>query len=431
MSRMNVNFRRVTTLAMTGVMASVGVLPATAQQSTKTDATRTVVEREITIREREEKIVERKREGNPVKVAIFVKNRVGAIPDDRIAGFEDRVSARLMTEGFQILRRENVLNTVKDFGGEGPNRGNEALSGAQLDQMLSNNSTAMRLAQNLEAEFILNCSIAALDSEPVEFESGGDKFKQSNVTLEVTYEILYAGDGAGFRGDVVTVKRKYTVPEGQKLPATSVDSLLRDAAAELAKTAKAGLVSRFLPAAKSAGAEAPFEVVCRVANFEIPEVVRDANGQVVIGEKQRPQILNVTVELNGVVIGTSPGSLRASPGLQKLRLRREGFKDFEGTVRITPGQVLNIDLEMTVEQEARMLQRAAFFERMKSNTKLTDAEVEVLGGYAQFLRQSGLKWDVKVDYKENNTGTRTETKTETKTESRSESRSEPATQPAR
>jgi len=39
----------------------------------------------------------------------------------------------------------------------------------------------------------------------------------------------------------------------------------------------------------------------------------------------------------------------------------------------------------------------AFFETLKNNAKLTDAQAEMMRGYAQMLRQSGYKVDVKID----------------------------------
>ena len=59
------------------------------------------------------------------------------------------------------------------------------------------------------------------------------------------------------------------------------------------------------------------------------------------------QPLDVTVELDGIAIGSAPGTFQAFPGLHKLRLSREGFKDWERTVNIYAGQKLRVALQMS------------------------------------------------------------------------------------
>jgi hypothetical protein len=54
---------------------------------------------------------------------------------------------------------------------------------------------------------------------------------------------------------------------------------------------------------------------------------------------------------------------------------------------------------MTDEGLARWKGQAAFIEGLKANAKLTDADVEKTKGFAQMLRQSGFKVDIKSDLK--------------------------------
>jgi len=50
--------------------------------------------------------------------------------------------------------------------------------------------------------------------------------------------------------------------------------------------------------------------------------------------------MDVTVELDGIAIGSAPGSFQGFPGLHKLRLSREGFDSWERTVNLYDGQNL-------------------------------------------------------------------------------------------
>jgi hypothetical protein len=355
---------------------------------------RTVTERVTTIREREEVIVERQRAGRPVRVAIVVKNRDADIPGDRVSVFEDYMSARLMEEGFQIIRREDVLNAVAGFTDAGPNAGDPSLAGARLDRLLSNNTTAQRLAQSMGAEFILSCTITSFDTEVMEASIPGATMQTALTTMSVTYNVLNAADGAGFRSGLVDVERRFTATNGQ-LPRASFDAMLRESARELASHARRSVVESMpLPLTTD---EVAFEVVCRIANYEVPEVRRLADGQFEIGEVARLSVQNVNVFLNGIQIGTAPGTFRIAPGNHKLMLTRAGFEDYTANVRISEGTKLNIDLNMTADQEARIRARGQVFDEMKRGQKITDAQVTALEAYATFLEQSSIRFDESIN----------------------------------
>jgi ABC-type transport system substrate-binding protein len=55
-------------------------------------------------------------------------------------------------------------------------------------------------------------------------------------------------------------------------------------------------------------------------------------------------------------------------------------------------------MQMSPEGYARWKDVVATYTALENNRKLTDAQVEVLQGYAQMLRQSGI--NIKVDTKE-------------------------------
>jgi hypothetical protein len=134
----------------------------------------------------------------------------------------------------------------------------------------------------------------------------------------------------------------------------------------------------------------------------VPDVELTTSNTVMIGKERIPVLaLNVTVELDGAGIGSTPATFKAAPGLHKIRLRRAGFTDYEGTVNIYQGQTFNVALQMTDAGYQRWKDNTAFLDHIDTTKKLTDAEVEKLKGEAQMLRQSGNLVNVKVDTKEN------------------------------
>ena len=110
-------------------------------------------------------------------------------------------------------------------------------------------------------------------------------------------------------------------------------------------------------------------------------------------------VSDVNVEINGITVGSAPGTFEVMPGLNKLRLTREGFKPYERTVNCYDGQTLTVALQMTDDGFARWKDVVKAYTALENNRKLTDAEVEVLRGYAQMLRQSGIKVDTREGLK--------------------------------
>jgi hypothetical protein len=100
------------------------------------------------------------------------------------------------------------------------------------------------------------------------------------------------------------------------------------------------------------------------------------------------QPLDVTVELDGVAIGSAPGSFQARPGLHKLRLSREGFKAWERTINIDSGGKLRVAMQMSDAGYSRWKDNLSFLQGLEVDRKLTDAEVKRFEGIAKFFSES-------------------------------------------
>jgi hypothetical protein len=105
------------------------------------------------------------------------------------------------------------------------------------------------------------------------------------------------------------------------------------------------------------------------------------------------QPFDVTVELDGVAIGSAPGEFKATPGLHKLRLSREDFQDWTRTVNIYNGQSLRVALNMSIAGYERWKDTFDFLVSLESNRKLTDAEVKRVEGLAKMLSNSHFNVD--------------------------------------
>ena len=55
----------------------------------------------------------------------------------------------------------------------------------------------------------------------------------------------------------------------------------------------------------------------------------------------------VSVELDGVALGSAPGTFKASPGLHQLRVTRPWMEPWQRTIMVRPGAQFDIALELS------------------------------------------------------------------------------------
>ncbi|MEX0777961.1 MAG: PEGA domain-containing protein [Phycisphaeraceae bacterium] len=332
-------------------------------------------------------------------VAIFVKNHAGKALDSKVMALEDLVSSRITEAGFSVISREDVINSVASLAGQGANVGKADGPGADLDAILSNQTSALALARNLGANYVFTVSLTTYNKQSKTFKGNGIETLIVESKLRVSYKILDQFLGGTLAGDVVEVTKK--VRGDKNVPDQEVDfinDLLDDASVKLASSLQEKVEANKIREVAGDASLANFEVICSVQGMTVPDVVKNDKGEYILGtHRVQFEAMNVTVELNGAAIGTAPGKFKVAKGMSKLRLSRDGCKDWERTVSISDGQQLRVDMQLDDKGYARWKDTTGFLSDLKADAKLTDAQVKVLEGYAQMLRQSGYKVDVKID----------------------------------
>ena len=76
---------------------------------------------------------------------------------------------------------------------------------------------------------------------------------------------------------------------------------------------------------------------------------------------------------------------------------RDDLVPYERTINIVDGMKMNIALDLNAAGLNRWREKTAVYNQLLQLTKLNDAQVDVLRGQAQMLRQSGYKIDIKSD----------------------------------
>jgi len=274
----------------------------------------------------------------------------------------------------------------------------------KLDQALSDNTSALRLAQNLGADFILIPSLTTYGTEKKTYNGDGISTVNVTHTLRVSCKIVEAGEGGAVKGGMATATKTLRQTGNLQVDSSEVvNDLLDDAAGQLADLLVRDAKS--LPAEVAKGKQVEFSIACSMTDIKeqpitVPNVQVTADKRV--AKTSAPievEPLDVTVELDGVAIGSAPGTFQAYPGLHKLRLSREGFKDWERTVNIYAGQKLRVAMQMSDAGFARWQENLAFLQLLQDDRKLTDAEVKRIEGIAKFFSESHYRVDTKENVK--------------------------------
>ncbi len=330
------------------------------------------------------------------KIAIIVQNRGSAELNDKVPALEDLVSSRVAGKGFSVISRDDVTRSLKNYStGKDPN----GELGA-LDRSLEDNSSALRLAQNLGADYILVPSLVSLGTEKKNYSGNGINTLNITHRLRVTYKIVEAGQGGAVRGGAFTSEKTIRqTPDLQTDSSDVINELLDDAAEQLADAIAQNAPS--LPAEVAKAAMVNFSVSCSMTDPRQQPILISAlgitadNHVVLTNQPMAVQAMDVTVELDGVALGSAPGTFQGRPGLHKIRLSREGFDPWERTINIYEGQNLRVALQMSNAGYARWADTTAFLATLDANRKLTDAEVKRIEGIAEFFKNSHYRVDTK------------------------------------
>jgi hypothetical protein len=326
---------------------------------------------------------------SPRKIAIIVENHANAALNDKTDTLEDLVASRVAGQGFAVISRDVVVNALKSA---------PAGSSSNLDEELSRNTSALRLAQNLGADFILVPTITSYGTEKKFYNGNGIQTWNTIRRLRVSFKIANADDGGALRGGTFAAEKVTRDTANLQTEDTdTLNELLDEAADHLAAAVNASVKSLQTEAAKATMVS--FKISCTMTDPRqqpvlISDVSVSADGKLIATNPPvAVQPLDVTVELDGVALGSAPGDFKARPGLHKLRLSREGFADWNRTVNIYDGQTLRVALQMSDDGYAKWKDTTDFLATLDANRKLTDAEVKRIEGIAEFFKNSHYRVD--------------------------------------
>jgi len=272
----------------------------------------------------------------PLRTAIFVENRATDELQTQVDPLNEHLAAELTEKGFSIVDRNVVISTFRETR-EG------AAKHAQKDQAAVEDgvtgASALRLAQMLGADYMVVATITSFGQETRTFKGEGTVYGSDNKSviynLRIALKVLEGGQGGSVYGDTVTVSERVVTGQNHTVDNSEMMPKLIDRAAKKIAERIAGKVER-------------------IKNVQIKAVP-------VVEFAVNSNVEGATVELDGAVLGSTPGHFTAAPGLHRLRVAKQWLTTWERTVNVSPNQVLNVSLELSDEG----MRRYATIEQLK------------------------------------------------------------------
>ncbi len=320
-----------------------------------------------------------------LKTAIFVRNRGGREMDSKIDIFSDELSARLSEKGFAVMDWKDVIQkfreanepdeaifkSVRTLMAIGTTTGttDSAMTTAEqsvkiepensvVGQGLAGGvakASALRVAQMLDADYIIVASLGKMGQETREFKGEGTIYKTDNkadiYSLPMTIKVLDGNSGQSIYGDVFTSSERILQNASIKVSVDNMpDRLIDSGTAKLAENIS-DKVQRIRDAVVKATATVPFTIECNIDG--------------------------ATIELDGAAIGTAPGNFNASPGIHQLSLTRQYFETWEKSVNIFANQKISVSLELSAEGLAKYKDITAFKQEQELQKKERESQIKI------------------------------------------------------
>lgn len=272
-----------------------------------------------------------------------------------------------------------------------------SVAGNEQDAAMLRDGTLLNLAQFMEADCLAKVALQRFSFR----ERTALNQTRRDYVLQLSVRIIDPVRGATRGGDQITVER---TERGDNDAAFVFESMMDEAVA--------GVVARVGEAMQETVAELQdiqklpsptIKAYADAVGMTMPDV-RKINGEWQMADSTVSVCPRFTLKIGGVALGTGPGVFDlspVSPGLQMVEISATGFEPYRSKMFVKDGMTLNVSLEMTPAFRSDWLERVAFFSQLRAGEKLAEAQVEVMQGYAEYLRNSNYSVNIAYDHRSN------------------------------
>ena len=351
------------------------------------------------------------------RTAIFIRNDSGAvIADNAMAMIRNQVRAQASKGDFEIISAEDALAAIRPMpdalqSADGVaqmrrylnlqadlNRlqGNNSQlnlggQGTTSDQRMAAQTSFVRLAQNLDADYILVLTIDGFEAEDFPNDNDPKKFWHK-YTLDASYTLSdFSGYSIGGESFDVTLRyQKNTRLTDKSYP----NDLSRDIAKRLADDMKKNAAKWRQSSLDKSMVPVSFDAQAMTMDNQPLYIQFDMTvGQVVGNDAQVPVRVAALVDIDGVTVGTTDCTVPLSPGLHKVRVWRQGMDDVNMTINARDGLKVNVPMRITEGEMLRIQELQQNIHRMTLQKETNQAIADMVRGKATMLRNSHIRID--------------------------------------
>jgi len=281
-------------------------------------------------------------------VAVFVKNQTKVQGmDDLVDGLRDRLSAELANVGLTVIDKTDVADSFERA------KITTAEERAGLVDGVFKGGSVTRMAEVLDCDYIFLASIVSATSS--DRTLGGKP--TTTFTLRMTTKVVESVKGKSIFGDNWTGNVPAPTAQAKGDPLGYHNNLFDRWVEAIGK--KVGEKYEDWKPVDRAKSFVSFSVSTTIDELinGLEEGIRAPNELL---DEMRRVVGGVTVELDGLALGSSPGTFKASPGIHQLKLSRQWMKPWQQTVQIQEGSAFNVALELSTEGLAKYATMEAF-----------------------------------------------------------------------
>lgn len=337
--------------------------------------------------------------GGNRSLAIMVQSKGVPELDSSVIKFRELLASDMTGAGFEIIDPSVVSEVLGHYDDGAIQRNDEAAqSGKNLDALLNNNTTALRLAQNCGAAYLLHASLVSLNEKKTQVTAYGMDTTIDTVTLRVAVKVVDGTSGSSLLGKTVEVNEKTQINDSiQTVDSDLVDRLLAKASAQVSgdlkicADAKGGLKEKSVASESSS-----LTLTVSIRGMTIPIIGKDDSGNFVVLQDSHPvEATGVLIQVDGVVLGSAPDTFNIAPGFHSLVLTRDDLKPVTRNIKVSEkGTQITVGMELNDDALEKWKEMGSFTSDLKNGERLNDAEAEKMRGLAQKFRQSGYRIDI-------------------------------------
>jgi hypothetical protein len=290
---------------------------------------------------------------HPLAVAIFSRNKTGDANNDKYADMLRSGLVSQLSDKFTVIDQDDVMNVFNKEAKKGSNITDfwsyvDTIAKMKEDEKkedknsnvdnapIGEKSSALRISQAIGANYFLIADVEQIVSNNIKDTVYGNQINDMSITADLAVKILDGVRGGSIVADSVRVEKRLHGDEKTTYTnddvAQALPLLMKQAAIEVSK--------KFLDNIEKIR---DFKVDAVQAKFKVTMNVSDA-----------------TVELDGVAIGSAPGTFQALSGAHRIRVTKDGYRPFERDVNVYDNAVFSLSLEKNEETtDAELAQQKA------------------------------------------------------------------------